>query len=101
MLLVRSMAPEVIAVDEIGSREDVEAMEYVINSGVKLLATVHGNGMDDIKAKPVLGRLVQEKVFQRYIVLGGERVGEIREVFDERGSLLTTAKELERERAVC
>lgn len=101
MLLVRSMAPEVIAVDEIGSREDVEAMEYVINSGVKLLATVHGNGMDDIKAKPVLGRLVQEKVFQRYIVLGGKKVGEIREVFDERGSLLTTARELERERAVC
>lgn len=101
MLLVRSMAPEVIAVDEIGSREDVEAMEYVINSGVKLLATVHGNGMDDIKSKPVLGRLVQEKVFQRYIVLGGRRVGQIQEVFDERGSLLATARELERKRAVC
>ncbi|MDE6851398.1 MAG: stage III sporulation protein AA [Lachnospiraceae bacterium] len=101
MLLVRSMAPEVIAVDEIGSRQDVEAMEYVINSGVKLLATVHGNGIDDVKAKPVLGRLVQEKVFQRYIILGGRRVGEIREVFDERGSLLTTGRELERERAVC
>lgn len=94
MLLVRSMAPEVIAVDEIGSREDVEAMEYVINSGVKLLATVHGNGMDDVKSKPVLGRLVQEKVFQRYIVLGGGKVGQIREVFDERGSLLATGKEL-------
>lgn len=94
MLLVRSMAPEVIAVDEIGSREDVEALEYVISSGVKLLATVHGNGMDDIKAKPVLGRLVQEKVFQRYIVLGGRKVGQIREVFDERGSLLATGKEL-------
>lgn len=101
MLLVRSMAPEVIAVDEIGSREDVEAMEYVINSGVKILATVHGSSMEDIKAKPVLGRLVQEKVFQRYVVLGGQKVGQIREVFDERGSLLATGKELEREQAVC
>lgn len=101
MLLVRSMAPEVIAVDEIGSREDVEAMEYVINSGVKILATVHGSSMEDIKAKPVLGRLVQEKVFQRYIVLSGRKVGQIREVFDERGSLLVTGGELERERAVC
>ncbi len=101
MLLVRSMAPEVIAVDEIGSREDVEALEYVINSGVKILATVHGSSMEDIKAKPVLGRLVQEKVFQRYIVLGGQKVGQIREVFDERGSLLVTGKELEREWAVC
>lgn len=101
MLLVRSMAPEVIAVDEIGSREDLEALEYVINSGVKILATIHGSSMEDIKAKPVLGRLVQEKVFQRYIVLGGRKVGQIREVFDERGSLLVTGKELERERAVC
>lgn len=101
MLLVRSMAPEVIAVDEIGSREDVEALEYVINSGVRILATVHGSSIEDIKAKPVLGRLVQERVFQRYVVLGGQKVGQIREIFDERGSLLVTGKELERERAVC
>lgn len=101
MLLVRSMAPEVIAVDEIGSRADVEAMEYVMNSGVKLLATVHGNGMDDIQAKPVLGRLVQERMFQRYVILGGRKVGQIKEVFDERGSLLVTGGELERKREVC
>lgn len=101
MLLVRSMSPDVIAVDEIGSRADVEAIEYVMNSGVRLLATVHGNGMDDIKAKPVLGRLVQEKVFQRYVVLGGREAGQIREVFDERGSLLVTGRELKGERAIC
>lgn len=101
MLLVRSMSPDVIAVDEIGSRADVEAMEYVMNSGVKLLATVHGKGMDDIKAKPVLGSLVQEKVFQRYVVLGGRKAGQIREVFDERGSLLATDRELKGERAIC
>lgn len=101
MLLVRSMAPEVVAVDEIGSRADVEAMEYVMNSGVKLLATVHGNGMDDIKAKPVLGRLVREKIFQRYVVLSGQKVGQIGKVFDERGSLLVTGRDIEGERAIC
>ncbi len=42
MMLVRSMSPNVIAVDEIGSKEDVEALEYVMNCGVKILATVHG-----------------------------------------------------------
>lgn len=101
MLLVRSMSPNVIAVDEIGSPADVEAIEYVMNSGVRLLATVHGNGMDDIKAKPVLDRLVQEKVFQRYVILGGREAGQIREVFDERGSLLVTGRELKGERAIC
>ncbi len=33
MMLVRTMSPQVIAVDEIGSRQDLEAMEYVVNSG--------------------------------------------------------------------
>lgn len=101
MLLVRSMAPEVVAVDEIGSADDVEAMEYVMNCGVKILATVHGNGMEDIKAKPVLGRLVQEKVFQRYVVLGGRKIGQIEAIYDEKGSLLLTGNEIEKEQAAC
>lgn len=88
MLLVRSMSPQVIAVDEVGSREDVEAMEYVMNCGVRLLATVHGNSIEDIKNKPVLGRLVREKVFERYIVLTPGKIGKIQAVFDERGTIL-------------
>ena len=62
MMLVRSMSPNVIAVDEIGSKEDVEALEYVMNCGVKILATVHGKSMEEIRKKPILGRLVQEKI---------------------------------------
>lgn len=88
MILVRSMAPRVIAVDEVGSREDVEAMEYVMNCGVGVLATVHGNSVDDVKSKPVLGRMVQERAFERYVVLQPGMVGQIQAVFDDRGSLL-------------
>ncbi len=88
MMLVRTMAPQVIAVDEIGSREDVEAMEYVMNCGVYLLATVHGNSIDDIKNKPVLGRLLRERVFERYILLMSGSVGKVEAVFDGRGTIL-------------
>ncbi len=91
MMLVRSMSPKIIAVDEIGFREDVEALEYVMNSGVKVLATVHGKSMEEIRNKPVLGRMVQEKVFQRYILLSSGQVGKVEAVFDERGSYLTWA----------
>lgn len=93
MMLVRSMAPQVIAVDEVGSREDVEAMEYVMNCGIYLLATVHGNSIDDIKNKPVLGRLIRERVFERYILMTPGRVGQIGSVFDERGSILLSCQE--------
>ncbi|MCH5267745.1 MAG: stage III sporulation protein AA [Lachnospiraceae bacterium] len=99
-LLVRSMSPQVIAVDEIGSVADVEAMEYAMNSGVKLLATVHGATMEEIRKKPGLARLVKEKVFERYILLGG-KVGQVRAVFDGRGTVVTALREREGAREVC
>lgn len=89
MMLIRSMSPEVIAVDEIGSYEDIHAIETVINCGCKLLATVHGSSIDDIRRKPLLDRIVKERVFERYILLDGCRgIGKIRQIFDERGTCL-------------
>lgn len=92
MMLVRAMSPQVIAVDEIGSREDVEAIEYVMNCGVSVLATVHGSSVEELKCKPVLGEMLQKRMFQRYVVLSAERIGQIESVFDERGSLLAGHK---------
>lgn len=92
MMLIRSMSPSIIAVDEVGSREDIEAIEYVINCGCKLIATVHGSSIDDIKNKPILGRMVREKIFERYIILNNRgRVGNIEEIYDERGTVLYRA----------
>lgn len=89
LMLLRSMNPKVIAVDEIGSREDIEAISYVLNCGCGILATVHGNSIDDIRTKPVLRKLVEEKVFDRYIVLGqSQGIGTIESIFDERGNEL-------------
>lgn len=92
MMMIRSMSPDVIAVDEIGSREDIEAIEYAINCGCKLLATAHGASMDEIRNKPLLGKLVKERIFERFIVLSGKReVGCIEEIYDARGSVLYKA----------
>ena len=89
MMLLRSMNPKVIAVDEIGSREDIDAIAYVINCGCGIVATVHGDSIDDIRTKPVLRKLVEEKVFDRYIVLGNSNgIGTVENIFDERGNEL-------------
>lgn len=89
MMLVRSMSPAVIAVDEIGNYEDINAIESVIHCGCKLLATVHGNSMEDIRKKPLLERLVNERIFERYILLHNKNeVGEVKSIFDERGTCL-------------
>lgn len=87
LMLIRSMSPRVIAVDEVGSVEDISAIEYVMNCGCKLIATVHGNSIDDIKNKPILGKLVEEKLFERYILLNNNGgVGHLEEIYDAKGS---------------
>ena len=84
MMLVRAMSPGVIAVDEIGDYRDIRAIESVIHCGCKLLATVHGASIDDVKRKPLLQRLVQERIFERYVIL--HKMGRVKEIFDERGT---------------
>ena len=87
MMLIRSMAPDIVAVDEIGDYRDSQAIEAVFHCGCKLLATVHGSSVEDIRRKPLLQRLVQYHFFQRYVVLDKEKeAGHIRDIFDDRGT---------------
>jgi len=92
IMLLRSMNPRVIAVDEIGTREDIDAIEYIINSGCSILATVHGGSIDDIRNKPQLRRLIENRMFDRYIVLSRKQgIGTVENIFDERGNDLYKA----------
>lgn len=87
MMLIRSMSPDIIAVDEIGDSADVRAIEAVLNCGCKLIATVHGSSVEDIRRKPLLDRLVKERVFERYVILENRKeLGGICGIFDEKGT---------------
>ncbi len=89
MLLIRSMSPAVIAVDEIGLGEDIEAIHYAMGCGCKMIATVHGGTIDEVKEKPMLGDLIKKHMFERYIILSNQEcVGKVTEIYDERGSRL-------------
>ncbi len=65
MMLVRSMAPRVIAVDEIGSMEDGEAIANIQKCGCKVIATMHGTSMEDVKK-----RGIETELFERFVFLG-------------------------------
>ena len=89
MMLIRSMAPGIVAVDELGSYSDIHAIESVIHCGCKLLATVHGTSVEDIQRKPLFQKLIQDHVFERYIVLHSrEQIGKVKAVFDARGTCI-------------
>lgn len=91
LMLIRSMSPVLIAVDEIGKREDIDALAYVINCGCRILATVHGSSVEDVRNKPVLRKMIEEKMFRRYVVLEGmEGPGKVKNILDECGNVLYT-----------
>lgn len=69
MMLIRSMAPQVVAIDELGGIDDVQAMKRVAACGCALLATVHGEDIQKMWEKDYMEELVREGMFSRYIVL--------------------------------
>lgn len=73
MMLLRSMSPEIIAVDEIGSLEDSDAIENAINSGVMVIATAHGRNMDEILKKPGVRNLIDRRLFEKVVILSRKK----------------------------
>lgn len=49
IMATRALGPAVIAVDEIGEEQDKAALQYALNSGVRLLATIHGDCMGQVQ----------------------------------------------------
>lgn len=84
MMLIRSMAPGVVAIDELGGEEDIRAMRKVSACGSKMLATVHGDGVLELREKPHFGPLFADKMFQRYVVLKkAEGKCKVHAIYDE------------------
>lgn len=68
-MLIRTMAPEIIACDEIGSKDDIEAIHYALYSGVKGIFTMHGKNIEDIKANKRIYELIDNKEIQKVVFL--------------------------------
>lgn len=70
-MMLRALSPKIIVTDEIGGEGDFSAIESAMNSGVRVIATAHGSGVEDIKARRVIASMIREGFFDRYIVLSG------------------------------
>jgi len=68
-MLIRSMAPEVICADEIGTKEDIEAIKYAVTSGVKGIFTAHGDSIENIAQNPILKELIYSNLIENIIIL--------------------------------
>lgn len=83
IMLIRAMSPEIIAMDEIGSINDVDAIHEALKAGVKIIATIHGSTLEDLVSKKSLRMLIEDKIFKRYIFLDNSKgVGTVKDIIE-------------------
>lgn len=86
MMLIRSMAPQVLAVDELGGESDIQALQMASGCGCKLLATVHGRSLSEIRHKKYMRNVILDRLFDRYLVLTRKNgCCEVEGIYDEDG----------------
>lgn len=88
-ILVRTFAPRVIAIDEIGKSADADAILHAGVSGCSILATVHGYSIEDIRRKDEMERIFQTGLIDRFVVLSMDAgMDRYFEVYDREGNRL-------------
>ena len=80
-MLIRSMAPEIIACDEIGSKEDIEAINYAMCSGVKGIFSAHGDTFEEILLNNQIKELLEKYIIEVLIFLDDKKRGEIKQIY--------------------
>ena len=80
-MLIRSMAPKIIVADEIGSKEDVQEINYAVCSGIKGIFTAHGNSLEDLKLNPAIAELIEKNIFDRLLFLDKNNKGKVNKIY--------------------
>lgn len=80
-LAVRTLSPRMIFCDEIGKKEDTDAILEGMLSGVSFIVTAHANSLEEARRRSGLKSLLEEHVLDYVVILeNGTRIGQIKEV---------------------
>lgn len=82
LMAIRSLSPDVLICDEIGTKEDIDALNTAFNSGVNVVVTVHGSNLSDIKERKIFDDFLSSGIIERIIVLSNRLgVGTIENIY--------------------
>lgn len=85
MMAIRSMSPDVVICDEIGTNSDMESIIMAMNCGINLMTSIHGFGIEDLNKRMVFKELIDNRVFQRAVILSNlNGVGTVESIHDFR-----------------
>ena len=80
MMLLRTMHPQWIAMDEITDRSDVQALSRCAYCGVHLLATAHAADLEELRKRPVYRAVLWERMFRHLVEMTPDGGYEMREM---------------------
>ena len=72
-ILLRTMNPQWIALDEITAASDVEEICRASYCGVRFLATAHAAGLLELETRPVYRELLKNRIFENMICIMPDR----------------------------
>ncbi|MBR4286283.1 MAG: hypothetical protein IKT55_01110 [Clostridia bacterium] len=71
-IAVRTLSPDIIVLDEIGGEDEAKSLLSAVNTGVSVIATAHGSGIDEVMKRPNIKCLIDAGVFKKAVVLEGK-----------------------------
>lgn len=69
MMSIRSMSPDIIICDELGTQKEIESILMALNCGIGLVASIHGYDISDLQRRIIFKDVVDNKVFDIALVL--------------------------------
>ena len=72
-ILLRTMSPDIIALDEITAAEDCHALSQAAWCGISLLATAHAASLSDYLHREIYSPLVRQAIFDHIIILRSDK----------------------------
>lgn len=88
MQAIRTMAPQILAVDEIGGKKDLESLVYAMHCGVGVLATMHAGSFREYQEKRKRDPLLEKCDFRRLLWIDKKSSRRKFFLYDETGELL-------------
>ncbi|WP_154659178.1 stage III sporulation protein AA [Paenibacillus massiliensis] len=92
MMMIRSMSPDVLIVDEIGRPEDADAVREALYAGISVIASVHGRDLAEVAARPGLASVTTQQIFQMYVQLERTSRGVSFRIADAKQRMMTIAE---------
>lgn len=72
IMAIRSLSPDILICDEIGTEGDMEALNMAFNSGVNIIVSIHGYSIEDIYRRRIFKDLLENSILDRIIVLSNK-----------------------------